>query len=94
MGAKRVPKGPSSGMGLTGSPCLPSSVEGVPQAVSCQALVDGAGPGGTHGPILCAVPLHLCMGCSSYREGALVKGSTDPEWQKSSGGWGGAMPGC
>lgn len=38
MRVKRVHKGPSSGMGLTGSPCLPSSVEGVPRAASCQPL--------------------------------------------------------
>lgn len=46
-------------------------------------------------PTLHAVPLPLCMGsCSSYREGAFVKGSTGPEWQEPYSGWGGAMPGC
>lgn len=51
--------------------------------MSCQALMDGPGPDGTHGPALPAVLWPLCMGsgcetllpasCSSYRERALVE---------------------
>ena len=53
--------------------------------MSCQALVDGPGPDGRHGPALPAVLLPLCMGsgwetllpasCSSYREGGLGRGA-------------------